>query len=141
MSYEGFDLFENILCYNEYREYVYNAVVYQKYLTRLRELIIFEPWRENYHFYNRVTYFRYTTALCTYSIYLSTSDLLSLVTSNTDKHEFNSIWKLITYCNDVMNDVDCVIKRDVYPQNVHSFSKSIHGISGFVLKISVVYQK
>ena len=33
-----------------YREYVYNAVVYQKYLTRLRELIIFEPWRENYHF-------------------------------------------------------------------------------------------
>ena len=31
-------------------EYVYSAVVYQKYLTRLRELIIFEPWRENYHF-------------------------------------------------------------------------------------------
>ena len=33
-----------------YREYVYSAVVYQKYLTRLRELIIFSPWRENYHF-------------------------------------------------------------------------------------------
>ena len=33
-----------------YREYVYSAVVYQNYLTRLRELIIFEPWRENYHF-------------------------------------------------------------------------------------------
>ena len=33
-----------------YREIVYSAVVYQKYLTRLRELIIFEPWRENYHF-------------------------------------------------------------------------------------------
>ena len=33
-----------------HREYVYSAVVYQKYLTRLRELIIFEPWRENYHF-------------------------------------------------------------------------------------------
>ena len=32
------------------REFVYSAVVYQKYLTRLRELIIFEPWRENYHF-------------------------------------------------------------------------------------------
>ena len=32
------------------REYVYSAVVYQKYLTRLRELIIFEPWRENDHF-------------------------------------------------------------------------------------------
>ena len=35
------------------REYVYSAVVYQKYLTRLRELIIFEPWRENYHSLNR----------------------------------------------------------------------------------------
>ena len=44
-------------------------------------------------------------------------------------------------CNDVMNDVDCVIKRDVYMQNVHSGSKNIHGISVFVLKISVVYQK
>ena len=28
---------------------------------------------------------------------------------NTDKHEFSSIWKWITCCNDVMNDVDCVI--------------------------------
>ena len=26
------------------KEYVYSAVVYQKYLTRLRELIILEPW-------------------------------------------------------------------------------------------------
>ena len=68
------------------------------------------------------------------------SDLLSFVISNTDKHEFNSIWKLIAYCNDV-TDVDCVIKQDVYPQNVHSFSKNIRGISVFVLKISVVYQK
>ena len=33
-----------------YREYVYSVAVYQKYLTRLGELIIFEPWRENYHF-------------------------------------------------------------------------------------------
>ena len=33
-----------------YREYVHSAVVYQKYLKKLRELIIFEPWRENYHF-------------------------------------------------------------------------------------------
>ena len=36
--------------YCRYRKYVYSAVVYKKYLTRLRELIIFEPWRENYHF-------------------------------------------------------------------------------------------
>ena len=40
-----------------------------------------------------------------------------------------------------MNDVDCVIKRDVYPQNVHSCSTNIRGISVFVLKIPVVYQK
>ena len=35
-----------------YREYtcIYSVAVYQKYLTRLGELIIFEPWRENYHF-------------------------------------------------------------------------------------------
>ena len=33
-----------------YREYVYSVVVYQKYLTGLGELIIFEPWRGNYHF-------------------------------------------------------------------------------------------
>ena len=76
-----------------------------------------------------------------YSFNLSTSDLLSFVIFNTDKHEFSSIWKWITCCNDVMNDVDCVIKRDVYPQNVHSCSKNIRGISVFVLKISVVYQK
>ena len=32
------------------REKVYNVAVYQKYLTRLEELIIFEPWRQAYHF-------------------------------------------------------------------------------------------
>ena len=89
--------------YSVDREYVHSAVVYQKYLTRLRELIIFEPWRKNYHF----------SQPSTYSIYLSASDLLSFVISNIDKHEFSSIWKWITCCNDVMNDVDCVIKRDV----------------------------
>ena len=41
---------------------------------------------------------------------------------------------------DVMNHVDCVIKRDVYPQKMHSCSENIRDISFFVLKISVVYQ-
>ena len=41
---------------------------------------------------------------------------------------------------DVMNHVDFVIKRDVYPQKIHSCSENIRGISVFVLKISVVYQ-
>ena len=76
-----------------------------------------------------------------YSIYLSTSDLLSSIISNTDKHEFSSIWKWIRCCNDVMNNVNCVIKRDVYPQKMHSCSKNIREISVFALKISVVYQK
>ena len=30
--------------------YVYSVAVHQKYLKRLGELIIFEPWLENYHF-------------------------------------------------------------------------------------------
>ena len=66
-----------------------------------------------------------------YYIYLSTSDLLIV--------EFSGIWKWISSCNDVMNHVDCVIKRDLYPQKMRSCSKNIHGISVFVLKISVVY--
>ena len=31
-------------------EYVHSAVVYKKYLTRLREMIIFSPRLENYQF-------------------------------------------------------------------------------------------
>ena len=44
-------------------------------------------------------------------------------------------------CNDVMNYVDSVIKRDVYPQKMHSCSKNIRGISVFDLKISVVSKR
>ena len=33
-----------------YIEYVHGAVVYQKYLTRLGEMIIFSPRLENYQF-------------------------------------------------------------------------------------------
>ena len=40
-----------------------------------------------------------------------------------------------------MNHLDCVIKRDVYPQKMHSCSKNICSISFFILKISVVYKK
>ena len=76
-----------------------------------------------------------------YSIYLSLSDLLSFIISNTDKHEFSSIWKWIGYSNDVMNHVDFVIKRDVYPYKRYSCSKNIRGISFFVLKLSMVYQE
>ena len=74
---------------------------------------------------NRVTYF---------DIYLSMSDLFSFIVSNTDKHEFISIWKWINFSTGVMNHADCVIKRDVYPQKMHTCSKNIRGISVFVLK-------
>ena len=85
--------------------------------------------------------FLYTATLYTYSTYLSTSDLLSFIIFNPDKHEFISIWKWISCCNDVMNSVDCVIKRDVNPQKKHSSSKNIRGLYFSVLKISVVYQE
>ena len=60
------------------------------------------------------------------------SDLLRFNMSNTDKHEFSSTWKWLTYCNDVMNHVNCVIKCDVYPQKMHSCSKNIRGISKII---------
>ena len=59
-------------------------------------------------------------------MYLSLPDLLSFIISN--KHEFSNIWKWISGYNDVMNNVDCVIKRDVYQQKIHSCSKDIRGI-------------
>ena len=80
-------------------------------------------------------YFLYTTTLCLF--YLSFHvRLLSFVISYTDKHEFSYIFSC---CNDIMNHVDCIIKRDAYPQKMHSCSKNICGISVFVLKIPVVY--
>ena len=47
---EGLNLLHDSIgcCIN--REYVQSAIVHQKYLTRLGELIIFKPWRENCHF-------------------------------------------------------------------------------------------
>ena len=69
------------------------------------------------------------------------SHLLSFIISNSDKHELNSICNWISCCNDIMNHVDCVIKRDIYPQKMHSCSTNISGISVFVLKISIVYKK
>ena len=88
--------------------------------------------------------------LCTYSIYFSTSDLLSSIISNIDKHEFSSIWKWISCCNDVMNHVECVIKRDPLPDdkildwpNLKQIAEDILTFCRKcirVLKISVVYR-
>ena len=58
------------------------------------------------------------------------SDLLSFIisTCTSDKQEFSTTWNCISCCNDVMNHVDCVIKRDVYPQKMLSCSENIRGI-------------
>ena len=39
-----------ILREDVHKEYVHSVAVNQKYLTRLGEMTIFEPLRENYHF-------------------------------------------------------------------------------------------
>ena len=81
------------------------------------------------------------TTLCTYCIYFLTSKLFSFIISSAVKHEFSSIWKYISCCNDVMNHVDRIIKHDVNPQKMHSCSKIISGISFVVLKIPIVNKK
>ena len=69
--------------------------------------------------------------LCTYSSYLSTSDLLSFIICSIDKLKFRSIRKGTGCSNDLTNHVDCFIKRDFY-----------HVENAFrVLKVSVVYQE
>ena len=50
---------------------------------------------------------------------------LSFIISYTDKHEFSSLRKWISCCNDIMNHTDCVIKYDVYPQKMHSVVRAI----------------
>ena len=85
-------------------------------------------------FPTELDFFLYTITLCMYSNYLSTFNLFSFIISNTDKHEFSSKRKLICCFNDVMNHFDCVIKRGVHLQKMHSCSKTIRGISFFCSK-------
>ena len=45
---------------------------------------------------------------------------------------YGNLLGVLMTCNllyDVMNHVDCVTKRDVYPQKKHSCSKNIRGVS------------
>ena len=73
--------------------------------------------------------------------YIHYSQLLSFIISSTVKHELSSTWKYISSCNDVMNHVDCVIKRDVYPHKMHSCSKNIRGVSFFSKIIRGILKK
>ena len=128
------DLILAVFLFPVYKEYVHSVAVYQKYLTRLGELINFRALARKLSFLPiELAIFdirqHYT---CEFSIYLSTSDLLRFIISYTDKHEFSRIWKWISCSNDVIYHVECVIKRDVYPQKMHSCSKNIRGISFFL---------
>ena len=64
------------LCYL-YREYVYSVDVYEKCLTRLGELIIFEPWQ------------RYRLILFIFQ----SSTLLSFIISNTDNYDNIAVYR------------------------------------------------
>ena len=99
----------------------YSAIVYY---TRLEEFLIFQPWI-------------YTETPCAFDIYLPTIKLFICITSNSDKHGFSTsnirVW--ISCNNDVMNDVDSVIKRDGYPQKNRSCSKDISGFFSYAPEI------
>ena len=66
---------------------------------------------------------------------------MSFIISNSDNTWTYHQWKCTSCFNNVMKHVDNVIKRDVYPQKMHSCSKNIRALLFIVLKISVVYQK
>ena len=80
-------------------------------LTRLGELIIFEAWRENDHFSQSIQIFLIYGNTIYVFYYLSTSDLLSFIIFITDKHEFSSIWKWISCCNDVIEGYGFVLRQ------------------------------
>ena len=111
------------------REYVY-----QKYLTRLGWLVGlgFDATLIANNEVSRTDNFR---ALARKLSFLPTELDMSFIISNAVKHELSSIWKQISCSYNVMDRVDCVIKRDVYLQKVHSCSKNIRGISVFFLNI------
>ena len=94
----------------------------------LGEMTIVKPQRDNHHFFKMSVLFLINNNLCIYmymySIYLSRSGLLIFIILITSAST-NSIW--IRCNNEVINNVDCVIKHDGYPQ-----------IFIYILKISAV---
>ena len=131
------ELWGSALFIEIYREYVGDIVLYIKISYEVGRIDYFRALARKLSFL--------PTELDNFDIPLHIefylSDLLTFTISNIDKHEFSSIWKRIYCCNDVMNNDDYVIKRDVDPQKIHPCSKNIRVISFFVLKIPVVYQE
>ena len=75
-----------------------------------------------------------------YVFYVSVK--VGFIISNNDEHEFSSIRKWISCCNDIMNHADCILKHEVYLQKMYSCSKNIRGVSFFyVPKISGMSRK
>ena len=94
------------------------------------------------NFTNQARYFSYMSTLWYIYILFIFQYLIKLnfIISNTDKHEFSSIWKWrrISCHNNIMNGVDMTFTHRKL-NYVLKISRYI--IFFFVLKISVVYQK
>ena len=125
-----------------HREYVYSVAVYQKISNEFERIDNFRALARKLSFlpteldifdirqhYVRILFIFHRLICCVLSCLTPTNMNLAVYGNG------------LMCCNDVMNNVDCVIKHDVYPQKIHSCSENIRGISVFVLKISVVYQK
>ena len=60
--------------HNMNREYLHSVVVCEKYLTRLGELIIFEPWREKLSFLpTSLDIFIYCNTMYAFYLYFNVS--------------------------------------------------------------------
>ena len=77
-------------CSYRCREYVYSVAAYQKYINRSGGLIIFSPSEKIINPPDRVRYFWYTQHYIL--ILFIPQRLICWVVSNSDKHEFSSIW-------------------------------------------------
>ena len=102
-------------CYHLCREYIHNVAVYQKYQTRLGELKISSLGSKLIISPNRVRYFLCTATLCRYSVYLSTSDLLSFIIHNIN---------LAVY----RNGLPVLIMRKAAGRNIEKLSDYIYFI-------------
>ena len=74
-----------------YREYVYSVAVYQKYLTRLGNDSFLALARKLPFLPTKLDIFYVQQHYEHIPIYLSTSDSLSFIISNTKRHEFSNI--------------------------------------------------
>ena len=71
---------------------MYSVALYQKYLTRLGEMIIFEPRFENYHFSQLHEIFLiYSNTICVFSIFMFLLPRLIARASQPDGNNYDVI--------------------------------------------------